>query len=205
MPLQRNEFLPQSLTSVYTSPSGMTDIRTGLPYLAGGLIVGGFFDLTEAEAQNLSGNVLHTGRYRFIQLDSTATASNVKFGSIGLMKTLALGPNFITSFDKGLAAGLHPVVFVASPTSTQISAGAFIFVQELGVAVVNYRATLTAAAPAVGDLVVTFSGGGGLLDDPTQSTALTYALEANIVGEAIGLPTGGGQGTIILSPFVWQG
>ncbi len=205
MPLQRNEFLPQSLTSVYTSPSGMTDIRTGLPYVAGGLIVGGFFDLTEAEAQNLSGNVLHTGRYRFIQLDSTATASNVKFGSVGLLKSLALGVNFITSFDKGLAAGLHPLVFVASPTATQLAAGAFIFAQEAGIATVNYRATLTNATPAVGDMVSTFSGGGGLLDDLTQSTQPTFTQIANIFAQAINIPTGGGQGLVELSPEIWQG
>jgi hypothetical protein len=205
MPLQRNEFLPQSLTTVYASPSGMADIRTGLPYQAGGLIVGAYFDLTEAEAQNLSGNVLHTGRYRFIQVDSTATAANVKFGSIGLMKSLALGANFITSFDKGLAAGLHPIVFCATPTSTQISAGAYIFGQEAGIATVNYRATLTAAAPAVGDMIFTFSGGAGTVDDLTQSGNITIAQVANLMGEAITLPTGGGQGQVILQLDSWQG
>jgi hypothetical protein len=205
MPLQRNEFLPQSLTSVYASPSGMADIRTGLPYQAGGLMVGAYFDLTEAEAQSLSGNVLHTGRYRFVQVDSTATAANVKFGSVGLLKSLALGVNFITSFDKGIAAGLHPVVFVASPSSTQISAGAYIFVQEAGIATVNYRATLTNGTPAVGDLVSTFSGGGGLLDDLTQSTQPTFTQIANIFAQAITLPTGGGQGVVELSPEIWQG
>jgi len=205
MPLQRNEFLPQSFTTVYASPSGMADIRTGVPYQAGGLIVGTYFDLTEAEAQNLSGNVLHTGRYRFVQIDSTATASNVKFGSVGLLKSLALGVNFITSFDKGVAAGLHPVVFVASPSSTQISAGAFIFVQEAGIATVNYRASLTNGSPAVGDLISTFSGGGGLLDDLTQSTQPTFTQIANIFAQAISLPTGGGQGVVELDPEIWQG
>ena len=46
MPLQRNEFMPQDMVTVYNSPSGLTDTRTGYPYQMGGLIVGGFFDLT---------------------------------------------------------------------------------------------------------------------------------------------------------------
>ena len=206
MPLQRNEFLPQNLLTVYSSPSGMTDVRTGLPYQAGGLVVGGYFDLTEAEAQNLSNNVLHTGRYRFVQVDSTATASNIKVGTVGLLKTLALGVNFVTSFDKGLAAGLHAVVFINAPTATQISAGAYIFVQEQGVALVTYRAALTAAAPAVGDQVSTFAGGGGLVDDLTQSGNPTFTQLSNIIGQAIQLPTSGGQGLVALEPLsLWHG
>lgn len=200
MPLQRNEFIPQNLLQVYSSPSGMTDIRTGLPYQAGGLIVGAYFDLTEAEAQALSGNVLHTGRYRFVQIDSTATAANIKAGSVGLMKSLALGVNFITSFDLGLAGGLHPVVFINSPTATQISAGAYLFVQEQGIVKVNYRTSLTNGTPAVGDQVSTFSGGGGLLDDLTQSGGMTFTQFSNIIGQAMQLPTGGGQGLVMLEP-----
>src|SRR5580698_1698487 len=85
MPLQRNEFLPQNLLSVYPASSGMVDIRTGLAYSAGGLYPGTYFDLTEGEAQALSGNVLHAGRYRFVQLDTGATAADVLAGCIGAM------------------------------------------------------------------------------------------------------------------------
>src|SRR5271165_3666296 len=132
MPLIRNEYLPQDMVTVYTSPSGMTDTRTGAPYNMGGLLVGGYFDLTEAEAQAYGRSQLHEGRYRYVQIDSGATASNIVQGSIGLMKSLAGGVNLITSYDKGLAAGLRPVVFINAPTAAQVLAGAYVFVQEQG-------------------------------------------------------------------------
>jgi hypothetical protein len=159
MPLIRNEFIPQSMTTVYTSPSGMTDLRTGLPYYAGGLVVGGYFDLTEAEAQAV-GPSLHWGRYRFVQVDSGATASNIKTGTIGLMKSLAQGPNFITSYDLGLNAAIRPVVFLAPLTSTQVAAGVWAFVQELGDATVLGKTSgVTNASPAVGDIINSIAGG----------------------------------------------
>ena len=40
--------------AVYTSRTGLTDIRTGLAELGGGFNVGDFMDLTEAEAQSWS-------------------------------------------------------------------------------------------------------------------------------------------------------
>jgi hypothetical protein len=180
----------------------MLEIRTGLPYQAGGLKVGDYFDLTEAEAQNLSGNQLHTGRYRFIQLDSTATAANVGIGKIGLMKTLALGLNFITSYDKGLGGGLRPAVFINNPTAGQISAAAYMFIQEQGVATVTYKASLTNVAPAVGDMIV--SSASGLADDLTQSGNITVAQVGLLIGSALQLPTGGGTGQILLDLEIFQ-
>jgi len=159
MPLIRTEFLPQSMTAVYTSPSGMTDLRTGLPYYAGGLVVGGYFDLTEAEAQAV-GPLLHQGRYRFVQVDSGATASNIKTGTIGLIKSLALGVNFITSYDLGLNAAVRPVVFLAPLTAAQVAAGAYVFVQENGDAtVLGKTGGVSNAAPAVGDVINSIAGG----------------------------------------------
>ena len=134
MSLKRNEFLPQNMLFVYTSPSGMTDIRTNQPYYAGGLMVGDYFDLTEAEAQAQSAN-LHQGRYRFVQIDSTATAANILRGTVGFMKTLALGVNFITDYSNNLGGttGLpRGVVFLAPLTTAQVNAQCYVFVQEGG-------------------------------------------------------------------------
>jgi hypothetical protein len=160
MPLQRNEFLPQDLVTIYTSPSGLIDTRTGYPYYAGGLIVGGYFDLTEAEAQAYGRGQLHEGRYRFVQIDSAASASNIVVGSIGLMKTFALGVNFITSYDKGLAGAIRPVVFLNAPTAAQVAAGCYLFVQELGIAtLLGKTGGLTNATPAAGDVINSIANG----------------------------------------------
>jgi len=202
MPLQRNEFIPQSITTVYSSPSGLTDIRTGAPYQMGGLYPGTYFDLTEAEAQALSSN-LHTGRYRFVQIDSAATAANIKQGTIGLMKSLAGGVNLITSYDQGLNGGIRPVVFLGTVTSAQVSAGAYVFVQEAGDASVLMKSSLTNGAPAAGDLVV--SAATGVVDDPTQSTNLTYALEKLIIGTAEAAPTANTLCRVMLNLPVIQG
>jgi hypothetical protein len=157
MSLQRNDFIPQNILTVYTSPSGMVDIRTGLPYQAGGLKPGDYFDLTEAEAQTQS-PALHQGRYRFVQVDSTAVAANILQGTIGCMKSLAQGVNFITDFSLNIGGttGLpRGVVFLAPLTAAQVAAGAYVFVQEAG------DATLLAAGAlaTVGTALIVVTGG----------------------------------------------
>src|SRR3954469_24908577 len=187
-----------------TSASGQSELRTGLAVNAGGLNLGDYFDLTNAEAKVLSyptNGTLYLGRYRRVQVDSGATAANVKTGTIGLMASpaaiqidlggrLPLSMNVVTSYDQGLVAGLRPVVFLNTVTP-----GNFCFVQELGVATVLGKTGLT-ATPAIGDAIIV--GTSGLVDDPTQSTTLTYALEKLIVGEAIDLPVSAGLFRILL-------
>ena len=179
-----------------TSPSYFTDLRTGQPVLAGGLNVGDYFDLTNPEANDLSyqtNGVLYAGRYRRVQVDSGATAANVKTGTIGLMPSLAVvgvnkygtrNPpmNIVTSYDQaiGLSTNVRPVVFLNA-----ITPGNYGFVQELGVATV-LGASSFAATPAIGDLLQTTTS--GLVTDPTQSTGLTSATAKLVIGTAIDLP-----------------
>lgn len=73
----------------FTSPSGMSDPITGQPYNAGGLNLGDWFDATGEEAMNasyLANGLLFSGRYRLVQVDSAATAANVKTGTVGFMR-----------------------------------------------------------------------------------------------------------------------
>jgi hypothetical protein len=197
-----------------TAASGMADQYTNFPYNAGGLTLGDYFDLTNQEAfRNCqpSVGVLYTGRYRRIQVDSGATAANVKTGTIGLMPSLAaigkdlgLNPsvggaappsmNVVTSWDQSIGGGgkpVRPVVFLNS-----ITPGNFGWVQELGVAVVLAKASLTAATPAIGDMII--GGTSGLVDDPTQSTTLTYALQSFVIGSAIDIPGNGAKFRVLL-------
>ena len=73
----------------FSSPTGLTDPNTGQPYTGGALNVGDFFPMTNEEAANASyttnGN-LFEGQYRFVQVDSSATAANVKTGTVGYLK-----------------------------------------------------------------------------------------------------------------------
>jgi len=171
------------MTTIYTSPSGLTDPRTGQPYRAGGNYVGIYMDLTEKEAQAQSTN-LHEGRYRFVQVDSGATAANINTGTIGLMKSFALGVNFITSYDLGLAVGLRPVVFLNSPTATQVAAGVWLWVQELGIATVAGKTSgVTNASPAVGDIINSIAT--GLVDDLATPGSIIPAT----IGRAASVPS----------------
>lgn len=185
MSLQRNEFLPQDMVTVYPSPSGLTDTRTGYPYNFGGLQVGGYFDLTEQEAQLYGRSQLHEGRYRFVQIDSGATAAYIVQGSIGLMASLAKGVNVITSYDKGLGlqsntSPIRPVVFLATITAAQVTAGAYVFVQEQGDAtVIGKSGGVTNATPLIGDVINSIAN--GFVDDLASPgtfvpTTIGYAL-----------------------------
>ena len=73
----------------FTNPSGMSDPVSSQPYNAGGLNLGDYFDVTNDEAQGasyLTNGLLFEGRYRLVQVDSGATASNVKTGTIGYVR-----------------------------------------------------------------------------------------------------------------------
>ena len=73
-----------------SSQSGLTDPVTGFPYNGGGLNAGDYFDLTNEEAATASyttNGILFSGRYRFVQVDSGATAANVKTGTVGYVRS----------------------------------------------------------------------------------------------------------------------
>jgi hypothetical protein len=195
------------------SPSYFQDLRLGIPVFAGGLNQGDYFDLTNKEAAQASyvtNGTLYCGRFRRVLVDSGATAGNVKTGTIGLMPSLAAviadgdpagkpTENIVTSYDQSLgnATTVRPVVFLNA-----ITPGNYGFVQELGIATVLGRATLTNATPSIGDLIVSYTA--GVVDDPTQSTSLTYALQKLILGAAIDLPKSNGLFRIQLNLPVLQ-
>lgn len=192
-----------------TAASGMADVYTSFPYNAGGLNLGDYFDLTAQEAfRNCKPSVavLYAGRYRRIQVDSGATAANVKTGTIGLMPSqaaqgidvgniggaLPVSMNVVTSFDKSIGGGnkvVRPVVFLNA-----ITPGNFGWVQELGVASVLGRAALTSGSgtAAIGDLITAnVANNDGTVDDLAQGGTLTYTLFSAVLGTAIDIPTQG--------------
>jgi len=180
----------------FTTASGLSNLRTGAPVNAGGLNLGDFFDLTEKEANNLSyttNGTLHAGRYRLVQVDSGATASNVKTGTIGLMVSGGQPAlNLVTSYDKGII-GAHPVVYLNS-----ITPGNYGFVQELGIASCLCGATLQKAAPATGD-VLTYTT-LGVVQDTTAQT-----IDAANLGVALSAPSPNTKCLVALNLPVQQG
>lgn len=216
MPQNQSPYTPFALNSSNdTTESAVADSITGQPiYGITDMKRGVYFDLTSDEAaasSNTTVGKLYAGRFRRVQVDSGATAANVKTGTIGLMPSLAAqgqdvgtaftpSENVVTSYDQaqgvGGGIGLRPVVFLNA-----ITPGNFGFVQELGVATVLGKTGLT-AVPAVGDVIV--SATSGLVDDPTQSGNVTYATLKTVLGTAIDLPVSNGLFRIQLSLPVVQ-
>jgi hypothetical protein len=133
-----------------SSSSGQTDLRTGLPLQGGNLVLGDYFDLTEAEANALSyttTGTLHAGRYRWVGVDSAATAANVKTGTVGLLLANS-NMNIVTSYDKGIGGGVTAGISRAVVFLNSITPGNYGFVQELGVASVLFNGTASGNAGA---------------------------------------------------------
>lgn len=142
------------------SSSGQTDTRTGLALQGGNLVLGDYFDLTTAEAKQLSTTAtgtLYAGRYRWVLVDSAATAANVKTGTVGLLLSNA-SMNIVTSYDKGIGGAVTAGISRAVVFLNSITPGHYGFVQELGLASVlmggtasgNAGAPVYAAATGVG-------------------------------------------------------
>ena len=88
MPAKRLEFIKSALNLANdTTPGAFTDPITGVAVPGGGLVLGDYIDVTDAEAATFSGpnQLLFGGRYRRIKVDSGATAANVKAGTVAVL------------------------------------------------------------------------------------------------------------------------
>jgi hypothetical protein len=219
-------------TAVYTSKTGLLDVRTGLPQLGGNFAVGDYCDLSASDAaqwnRQYSTN-LYPGRYRIVSVAAAATAANIIQGNVAgwalgtyldsvtlsaagsgytngtftcssstsggttkatatvvvsggaiisaqllnpgagftsvptfglseltggtggsVLANMHLSSNIVTSFDSS-ATDLDSVrgVFLGSVTSAQVTAGAYVIIQELGIATILVT---TATATAKGSV-----------------------------------------------------
>jgi hypothetical protein len=146
----------------FTSPTGLTDAYSGQQVAAGGLNLGDYFDATNSEASNASygvNGILYAGRYRLVQVDSGATAANVKTGTIGYLRQGGGGTVktvVITNAGTGATAGTYTV---AATLGSGGGSGAVIQV------VVGSAGTITA--------VSVLNGGNGYTSVPSFSLTAT--------------------------------
>jgi hypothetical protein len=142
----------------FTSPSGITDVNTGQPIFAGGLNAGDYFDCTNDEAANASyttNGILYEGRYRLVNVDSGATAANVKTGTVGYLRAgTSVKTAIITSAGSGQTAGTYTI---AATLGSGGGTGAIV------TAVVGSGGTLTS--------VTVTNGGVGYSSVPTFTLA----------------------------------
>lgn len=95
--------------AVYTSPTGMTDQITGIPYLGGTLHEGDYVDATLSEISQWNvrfGLSLNTGRYRMVRLSPNAVAANIRLGQpVGYALPTYVGQVAISAPGTGSGSG----------------------------------------------------------------------------------------------------
>jgi len=121
------------------SSTGLIDPVTGQQYNTGGLQLGDYFDLTESQANSLSvtaTGTCHAGRYRWVQVDSNATAANVATGKVGYarqgstvtsVQVLTQGSGqtvgtYVVQATAGTSGGVGATIQVVVSSATSITA-----------------------------------------------------------------------------------
>lgn len=175
------------LTGVYyPSESGLVDIRSGQPYVGGGLYLGAVSELTFKEAASLSLNQaipIYAGRYRFVAIDPGATAANLAFGRAVAWRP---GTKVATVAIVTAGSGQTPGTF----TATANAGGAVIQYVITGAGVLGAVSVLSGGTYVTGDAIPTFTIASG-------GTPGTVAAELDVnPNEITSMDVGvGGSGT----------
>jgi hypothetical protein len=158
----------------FATQSGIQDLRTGQDFAAGGLNRGDYFDCTEQEAMNasaLSIGQLHHGRYRFVLVDSGATAANVKTGTIGFLRAGTFVSGAVaTTAGSGATAGTYSVPL---PVNAGNGNGAVL--------------SITIGATGGISAITVAQGGTGYTVAPTITNAQIAAVITGLTGSVVAL------------------
>ena len=165
--------------------------------------LGAFMELTEAEALAMSTApstlTLHEGTYQYVQFKLTSTSTNI-IGACAFWSTRA---SYIVTPD----AGATTFGFLAGIIIRINTKGNYGWIQVGGTANVKFKSSLTAATPAIGDLVIVDQSAtttGALADDPTQSTGLTSTTMKSVIGVSEAAPVASAIQLVQLWPRFWN-
>ncbi len=177
------------------SPSGQTDNQTGFPYEGGGLNPGDYFDITNEEAANASyttNGLLFSGRYRYVLVDSGATAADVKTGTVGYMRAGSTVVSAVTvNAGSGLTTGSYQV---AATVGSGGGSGAILAINVAGGVIVGNPSVVYAGFGYVSPptFSLTALGGSGavvaaqLNVSPNVVTSADVALSSSATAAADG-------------------
>ncbi len=184
--------------------SGSSTGTGGQPYPGQ---LGAFMELTETQAAAMSTTpstlTLHGGIYQYVQFFLTSTAANA-VGQVVFWKTRA---SYIVTPDTA-STGANSFGMVAGITLRIATKGNYGWIQIAGTANVKFKSSLTAATPAIGDLVIvdqSATTSGALGDVPTQSGNPTYVILKSVLGVAeIAAPAASTVSLVELWPRFWN-
>lgn len=152
-----------------------------------GGFVGQIVPLGKAAADYLSdkvnGQQLYAGNYQYVKFNPTtgpAVQGQVVFWLDNTTNLLPAGGFEVTSDASAAQLGL-----VAGIALANTAKGKYWWIQVAGIAQVKFKSSITAATPAVGDLVyVDYATPSNLADDPAQTTQPTNAQLKAVLGIA---------------------
>lgn len=167
--------------------------------------LGAFMELTEAAANAMSSAPatlkFHSGIYQYVKFLLTST-DTVAAGQIVLWSAPG---TYVVTPD---ASGTGVLGYWAGVALAAITKGNYGWIQVAGRANVLFKTGLTAATPAIGDVVIVDQSAGtsGIFaDDPTQATfATTYTLFKSILGVAEAAPISATNSVVQLYPRFWN-
>ena len=157
----------------FANQSGMSDPVSGEPYNSGGLNLGDYFDVTNDEAASMSykqNGLCFAGRYRLVQVDSGATAANVKTGTVGYVRSGSTVKSVVIT-DAG-SGGTNGTYTINANTGSGGGTGAQISVTVSGGAVTS---------------VSVVNGGYGYVSAPTFNVATPTGATAATVSAQLGI------------------
>lgn len=184
----------------YPSESGLVDIRSGQPYVGGGLYQGAVSELTASEAAALTPPgqpAVYGGRYRFVAVDPGATAANLGFGkAIGWTPGLTLGQVALLTAGSGQTPGTYNATASAGGAVIQYTingAGALASVTLLNPGTYASNAAIPTFTIAAGGTPGTVSSQWAM--DQNTVTSIDIASSAGLLvrGVALGGPPTAGD------------
>jgi hypothetical protein len=158
--------------------------------------LGGTLVMNEAEAnlRSSAAITLHKGIYQYVQTKAASTAAPA-IGALCFFATASDMNNYIVTPDvTATTIGFVAGTYIGAPTK-----GNYCIIQVAGRASVKFRAAVTKATPAIGDLVVvdatpTFAG-----DVIADATNITSPIAKTILGVAVEAPVSATVTTVILN------
>lgn len=172
--------------AVYTSPTGMTDPTTGIPYLGGTLHEGDYVDATLDEIRQWNvrfGSNLNTGRFRLVRLSPRATAANTGYGvplGWGLAQTVARV--VLSAAGSGATSdGTYTIASASSATGDKATALATVASGAITAVQLTYPGSGFTSVPTFGLTEIAGLSGGSVLAQMANSPNFVSTFDSSSV------------------------